>query len=77
MSNSDQPPPYRPREPRQRSGCVTAFLLAVGIILLIPGALCAIINAHGGVGSGGDPLTMMVTLVALGGLGLIVFAVTR
>jgi hypothetical protein len=40
MSNSDRPPP--PPVPQQRSGCLTAFMVIVGIILLLPG-LCALI----------------------------------
>lgn len=52
-------------------------MLVVGVILLIPGVLCAILNAKMGAGAGGDPITMFVVLVALGGLGLIVFALTR
>ncbi|MCA6123426.1 hypothetical protein J6500_16210 [Bradyrhizobium sp. WSM 1704] len=52
-------------------------MLVVGIILLIPGVLCAILNAKMGGGGGGSPITMIVMLIALGGLGLIVFALTR
>ncbi|MGY2889557.1 hypothetical protein ACVIHI_006671 [Bradyrhizobium sp. USDA 4524] len=52
-------------------------MLVVGVILLIPGVLCAILNAKMSAGAGGDPITMFVMLVALGGLGLIVFAITR
>ncbi|QIG96339.1 MULTISPECIES: hypothetical protein [unclassified Bradyrhizobium] len=76
-NNFDETSPNRPPEPRQRNGCVTAFLLVVGVILLLPGVLCVIINAKGGPGSGGDPITMFVMLIALGGLGLIVLAVAR
>lgn len=74
MSNFEQTPRGQP--PRQRSGCVTAFMLVAGVILLIPGILCAIINAKMS-GSGADPFTGVVMLIALGGLGLIVFAFTR
>lgn len=82
MSNIDQTPPNQPPDPswqvpRQRSGCLTAFMLVVGVILLIPGVLCAILNAQMGANSGGNPITMVVMLIALGGLGLIVFALTR
>ncbi|WFU33187.1 hypothetical protein QA635_01630 [Bradyrhizobium brasilense] len=72
MSSFQQNP-----EQRQRNGCLTALMLVVGVILLIPGVLCAILNAKMGAGAGGDPITMFVILVALGGLGLIVFAITR
>jgi hypothetical protein len=64
-------------EQRQRSGCATAIMLVVGVILLIPGVLCAILNARMGAGAGGDPITTFMMMVALGGLGLIVFAITR
>lgn len=52
-------------------------MLVVGVILLIPGVLCAILNARMGAGAGGDPITTFMMMVALGGLGLIVFAITR
>ncbi|MCS3444849.1 MULTISPECIES: hypothetical protein [Bradyrhizobium] len=77
MSNVEQTPPIRPPERGQRSGCATAIMLVVGVILLIPGVLCAILNAKMGAGAGGDPITMFVMMAALGGLGLIVFAITR
>ncbi|WP_168193414.1 hypothetical protein [Bradyrhizobium sp. NAS96.2] len=47
------------------------------MILLIPGVLCAIISAKIGAGPGGNPITVLAALVALAGLGLMVFAVTR
>ncbi|MCP1974137.1 hypothetical protein [Bradyrhizobium elkanii] len=72
MSSFQQNP-----EQRQRSGCATAIMLVVGVILLIPGVLCAILNARMGAGAGGDPITTFMMMVALGGLGLIVFAITR
>ncbi|WP_338693774.1 hypothetical protein V5279_44980 [Bradyrhizobium sp. 26S5] len=77
INNFDQTPPSRPPEPRQRNGCATAFMLVVGVILLIPGVLCAILNVKYGAGSGSDPLTSFGLLVALGGLGLILFTLTR
>lgn len=81
MSNFDQTPPNQPPDrswqvQRHRSGCLTAFMLVVGIILLLPGLLCAFILLKEGSWYG-DPLTGFVTLLALGGLGLIAFAVTR
>jgi hypothetical protein len=43
---SDTPPPAPPRlpPPAQRNGCATAFMVIVGIILLLPG-LCALLFA--------------------------------
>ena len=38
MSDFDRPPPP---SPQQRSGCATAFMVIIGIILLLPG-LCAL-----------------------------------
>jgi hypothetical protein len=51
--------------------------MVAGTILLIPGVLCAMLAAKIGPGLGGNPITVLATLVALGGLGLIVFAVAR
>ena len=73
MSNSDTPPPTEP--PRQESrlprGCAI-FTLIVGVLLLIPGALCAVLSVT--LGGSNDPITGLAVLVTLGGLGLIVFA---
>ncbi|WP_198964882.1 hypothetical protein [Bradyrhizobium sp. C9] len=55
MSNPDTPPPHRPLEPRRRNGCLTAFMLVAGVILLIPGVLCAILNAKMGAGLAETP----------------------
>ena len=45
MSNTDNPPPTespKAAAPR-KSGCLTAFLVVTGGLLLVPGLLCAII----------------------------------
>ena len=45
MSETPPPPPpyeYRPPPPEPRSGCLTAFMILVGIVLLLPG-LCALL----------------------------------
>jgi len=72
MSNFDQTPPNLPPEPRLPPGCTT-FLLLVGVLLLVPSTLCVTLGVTLG-GSGREYLPVM--LVALGGLGLIVFART-
>jgi hypothetical protein len=76
MSNSDQPPMDKPPGPRQRSGCATALMLVVGIVLLLPGVLCAILLTSMGE-SGKDPITPIVMLLAMGGVGLIFWALAR
>jgi hypothetical protein len=59
MSQSDTPPSQPPLAgpsgvppPRPRNGCLTAFLVVVGIILLLPG-LCALIFGIGSLASPG------------------------
>ena len=76
MSTLDQPPPNSPEEPRQRSGCVTAFMLVLGIILLLPGVLCAVLIVAAGE-TGRDPFTPIVMFVALGGVALIAWTLSR
>jgi hypothetical protein len=69
-------PPPGATPPPQRSGCLTAFMLVAGIILMLPG-LCAIIV--GASSARFDPSLAMVVLlclmIGLGGLALIVSAV--
>jgi hypothetical protein len=62
MSDSTPPPP--PPPPAQRNGCLTALMILVGAILLLPG-ICGVIVA------GLDPHELMVdpnTLLAVLGL---------
>ena len=47
-------------------------MLIVGVLLLIPGALCVVLNVT--LGGSNDPLTGVSVLVTIVGLGLIVFA---
>ncbi|MBI5263908.1 MAG: hypothetical protein HY852_19040 [Bradyrhizobium sp.] len=82
MSNTESipsPPPSPP--PAKRSGWVTALLLVIGIVLLLPGVLCAVISidisTHMGGGFSPDPLTLGVALLAMGGTALIFFAILR
>ncbi|WP_095732072.1 hypothetical protein [Bradyrhizobium sp. UFLA03-84] len=72
MGNSDQTPPTEPpwREPRLPLGCAI-FMLIIGVLLLIPGALCVVLSVS--LGGSNDPITGHAVLVALIGLGLIVF----
>lgn len=62
----DGPPPVPPPPPLppKRSGCLTAFMVLFGVILLLPG-LCAIIFGVGNLSSSSsDP--MITTLVWIG-----------
>jgi hypothetical protein len=79
---SEQPQP-RPPAPG-RNPFVTALLVIIGLILLLPG-LCSIIftgiliGAGGSGGNGAEYLPMLLTcfLIGVGGVALIVFAVRR
>jgi hypothetical protein len=71
MGISSPPPP--PPPPAQRSGCLTALMILVGAILLLPG-ICGVIIV------GLDPHELMVDpnmllavlgLIALGGGGIV------
>jgi hypothetical protein len=85
MSDSDNPPPPAAPEPPpipaaappQRDGCLTAFLVLVGVLLLLPG-VCTMAFMSG---EGSDPtmslIALVTFLVALGGIGLIAFALQR
>jgi hypothetical protein len=86
MSEPDNPPspaapeppptPSPAAAPPQRNGCLTAFMVLVGLILLLPG-LCTMAFY----GRGGDPtmslIALITFLVAVGGIALIVFALRR
>ena len=56
-------------------GCLTPLLVVLGVLLLLPGMLCAMIPGPGS--SGSNPITQAVSLLALGGGVLIVWAVVR
>jgi hypothetical protein len=87
MSDTNTPPPPAAPEPPpitgpiaappQRNGCLTAFLVLVGVLLLLPG-VCTMAFMSGG---GSDPTMSLIALitfiVAVGGIALIVFALRR
>jgi len=79
--NPPEVPPLAPPPPQQGlGGCMMAFLIVLGIALLLPG-LCSlgVLVAVGGNGSPG-PLALLWLLafaVAAGGVALIVFAVRK
>jgi hypothetical protein len=69
MSDSElpaAPPPIPPRAPPPppRSGCLTALMVLVGLILLLPG-LCAVIFGVGNLSSS-RPDSMVTLLVFIG-----------
>ena len=68
MSNIETPPPPLPPPrtppPAQRDGCMTALMVIVGVILLLPG-VCAIIFGVGNLTSS-SPDSVVTMLVMLG-----------
>ena len=68
------PPP--PPPPQERSGCATAFMLVAGIILLVPGALCAVVLSTSNF-RGDDPFTAGSFALGAGGVVLILYALLR
>jgi hypothetical protein len=76
--DSPTPPPSLPPggnnfpPPKQGSGCLTAIMVVVGLILLLPGLCAVIFGANEFTSSGSDPIvTLLVTVgLALGGLGI-------
>jgi hypothetical protein len=80
MSYGDLPPtrpepPVSPLPPPPRHGCLTAFMVLVGIVLLLPG-LCAVIFgvaslSQSRVDSGFMPFVIIGLLVGFGGVMLI------
>jgi drug/metabolite transporter (DMT)-like permease len=72
------PPPIQPRPAEQRSGCLTAFLIVCGIILLLPG-LCSLLFVFGGLVKSAEDVQFVIALglVGCGGVALIWWAVRR
>ena len=77
MSNPDgsATPPPRQLPPPERSGCLTAIMILIGIVLLLPG-LCALVFgvlslSEPGSASGIVPFVIVGLLVGFGGIMLI------
>ena len=67
MSETEAPPPTPSPPPAAppRNGCLTAFMVIVGIVLLLPG-LCAIVFGVGNLGSPRpDPMITLLVLIGL------------
>ena len=87
MSHGDMPPPQPPipepgglPPPPPRNGCLTAFMVIIGIILLLPG-LCALIfgvgslTSSGGFESGILPFVLVGLMVGAAGVLMIRWAI--
>ncbi|MDA9440983.1 hypothetical protein XH98_18180 [Bradyrhizobium sp. CCBAU 51745] len=80
MSTIDPPPPPPPAAPPQRSGCLTALMAVLGVIMLLPG-LCALLFGGMSLVEGGKidsdvaPLVSLGLLIAIGGAALIGLAI--
>lgn len=72
-------PPPLPRPPSQRSGCVTALLIIIGIILLLPGVCVILLASTLGGHIRREEIQLIVTcgVAAVGGIALIVWAARR
>jgi hypothetical protein len=60
-------PPPRPRE--ESSGCLTAILIVIGIILLLPG-LCSLIFVFGGLIKSAEDVWFVAALMTIGAIGV-------
>jgi peptidoglycan/LPS O-acetylase OafA/YrhL len=78
MSDTDRPPLAPPPvPPPPRSGCLTAFLVIVGVVLLLPGVCVLAVSKD----LYSDPLfgvvAIIASLVGIGGITLIWLAQRR
>jgi hypothetical protein len=64
MSETPPPPPAPPslRPPAQRSGCLTAFMVVTGVILLLPG-LCALLFGAASLTGGSFPSDILSFII--------------
>ena len=81
MSNLEPTPPAPPPLPPPRSqglgGCMVAFLVLIGVMLLLPGICSLIFMGASGLKIGTDiaGLILLTFAIAAGGIALIAFAV--
>ena len=80
MSDTPPSPPQAapPAPAPQRSGCLTALMVVIGIILLLPG-LCSLFLAFGGLVKNAEDFQFVIALGMVGclGAGLIWWAIRR
>jgi hypothetical protein len=68
----ESPPEIPSRRPAEEgSGCLTAILIVIGIILLLPG-LCSLIFVFGGLVKSADDVLFVAGLMTLGAIGVAV-----
>ena len=63
------PPPLPPRRPPQRDGCLTALMVVIGVILLLPGA-CSLFFIFGGLVKTASDVQFVGTMLLAGALGV-------
>jgi len=63
------PPPLPPRPPPQRDGCLTAIMVVIGIILLLPGA-CSLFFIFGGLVKSAQDVQFVASMLLVGALGV-------
>jgi hypothetical protein len=70
------PPAFGP--PQQRNGCLTAFMVVAGLVLLFPG-LCVLLITGGKLDQRDilSPPGLLILLLALGGIALITWTLRR
>ena len=63
MSDSNTPSKIQP--PPQRDGCITALMVVVGVVLLLPGLCALLFGANSLLESHPDPTIMSLVLLGL------------
>ena len=67
--NPDGSPPLPPALPPEPSGCLTAILVVIGIILLLPG-LCSLLFVFGGLVKNAEDVQFVALLMMIGAAGV-------
>ena len=79
MSEWNNGPPYQP--PPEGGGCLTALLISIGILMLLPGLCAVLIVGFDPVHAFNDPTTASALIgffaITAGGIALIWWAVRR
>jgi len=67
--SDDIPPPLPSRPPPQGDGCLTAIMIVIGIVLLLPG-LCSLFFIFGGLVKSAEDVQFVAGLLLVGALGV-------